>query len=109
MGTSSQTQRSAALALTQLLVEHPELPVTAWRVDRDGLLSGTVAIHADSDDLHAAMYAYASVLGGTVHEQRFTSPEHGPSVSVSLYATWRDVHVNVWGTCAVTAGTTVAA
>ena len=109
MGTSSQTQRTASLALTQLLVEHPDLPAASWRVDRDGLLSGTVAIHADGTELASAMRAYAEVLGGSVHEQHFTSPQHGRSVSVSLYTRWRDVQVNVWGTCTADAGSAVAA
>ncbi|MFB6955536.1 hypothetical protein ACFCYB_00515 [Streptomyces sp. NPDC056309] len=112
MATSSQTQISAALALTQLLTEYPELPHARWAVERDGLLSGTIAIHADMTDLHEGMRAYAAVLGGSVHEQHFQSPDGGPSLSVSLYATWRDVRVNVWGTCLVSAvseGSAVAA
>ena len=103
MTTSSQTQSSAALALAQLLTEHPELAPANWQLHRDGVLSGTVAVHADSGELHAAMEAYAAVLGGTVHEQHFQSREAGPSQSVSLHATWRDVQVAVWGSCVVSA------
>jgi hypothetical protein len=104
MATSSQTQSSAALALTQLLTEHPELAPANWQIARDGGLVGTVAVHADSDELHAAIRAYAEVLGGTVHEHHFQSREAGPSQSVSLLATWRDAEVSVWGTCVVPAG-----
>ncbi|MFE6408209.1 hypothetical protein ACFVOR_14885 [Streptomyces sp. NPDC057837] len=104
MVASSQTQGSAALALTQLLTEHSELAPANWQISRDGGLTGTVAVHADSDELHTAMRAYAAVLGGTVHEQHFHSREAGPSLSVSLHATWRDVQVDVWGSCVVPAG-----
>ncbi|MFD4968876.1 hypothetical protein [Streptomyces sp. NPDC058424] len=104
MATSSQTQTGATLALMQLLQEHPELPVARWSIERDGLLSGTIAIHADATTLQEGMRAYAGVLGGHVHEQHFQSPDGGPSLSVSLYTTWRDVQVNVWGTCVVPAG-----
>jgi hypothetical protein len=108
---SSQTQLSAAIALTQLLQEHPELAACRWSVERDGLLSGTVAVHADYD-IRQRLRAYAAVLGGHVHEQPFNSPDAGPSLSAHLYATWRDVKVNVWGTCLVSAvaeGSAVAA
>ncbi|MEU6597927.1 hypothetical protein [Streptomyces flaveolus] len=111
MATSSQTQLSAAIALTQLLQEHPELLAARWSVERDGLLSGTVDLHAEYD-MREPLQAYADVLGGTVHVHSFTSPDAGPSLSVSLYATWRDVKVNVYGTCLVSAvaeGAAVAA
>ena len=111
MATSSQTQLSAAIALTQLLQEHPELDACRWSVERDGLLSGTVDVHAVYD-IRETVQAYAAVLGGTVHEQPFTSPDGQQSLSAQLYATWRDVKVNVWGTCLVSAvaeGTAVAA
>jgi hypothetical protein len=39
-----------------------------------------------------------------VHEQHFQSREAGPSLSVSLHAMWRDVQVDVWGSCVVPAG-----
>ncbi|MFH8336900.1 hypothetical protein [Streptomyces sp. AM6-12] len=111
MGTSSQTQLSAAIALSQLLVEHPDLAAARWSVERDGLLSGTVEVHAEYD-MRETVRAYALVLGGNVQETYFTSPDGRRSVSVSLSATWRDVHVNVWGTClvsALSAGSAVAA
>jgi hypothetical protein len=99
------------MALTQLLQEHPELALARWAVERDGLLSGTIEVHAGYD-IRGALQAYAAILGGTVHAHEFNSPDSGPSLSVSLYATWRDVRVNVWGTCLVSAvaeGTAVAA
>lgn len=111
MATSSQTQLSATLALTQLLMENPGLPVARWRVDPDGLLSGTIGVHAETD-MRDSVRAYAEVLGGSVSEGWFTSKEAGASVSVSLYATWRDVKISVWGTCLVSAlaeGSAVAA
>ncbi|WP_435279271.1 hypothetical protein [Streptomyces sp. 1222.5] len=110
MATSSQTQLSAAIALCQLLQEHPELASARWSVERDGLLSGTVDLHAGYD-IRDVLQAYADVLGGTVHANQFNSPGAGPSLSVSLYATWRDVKVNVYGTCLISAvaGSAVAA
>jgi hypothetical protein len=102
MASSSQTQVSAALALTQLLTEHPELPPARWSIARDGLLSGTVDVHAEYD-IRETLRAYAAFLGGNVHEAHYTSPDGRPSLSASLYATWRDVQINVWGTCLVSA------
>jgi hypothetical protein len=102
MATSSQTPLSAAIALSQLLQEHPELPPARWAVERDGLLSGTVDVHADYD-IREALAQYAEVLGGTVFAHEFNSPDGGPSLSAQLYATWRDVRVNVWGTCLISA------
>ncbi len=95
--TSNSTQLSAATALVQLLQEHPELAVASWRVDRDGLLSGTVAYDVVGQDMRPQMQAYADVLGATLHEQPFTSSSaQAPAVSLNIYATWRDVRVNVW-------------
>ncbi len=111
MATSSQTQLGAALALTQLLNEYPALPVARWRIASDGVLSGTVAADAEYD-VRPMLRTFAEVLGGTLHETLFTSPNAGPSLSVDLYATWRDVEVTVWGSCVISAvaeGAAVAA
>lgn len=113
MNASSQTQISAATALVQLLSEHPELELATWRVDRDGLLSGTVAYDVEQD-MRPQMQAFADVLGGQLHEQPFTSPSaEAPCMSLNIYATWRDVRVNVWASylvaSALVGGSAVAA
>lgn len=94
-------QLAPAMALVELLREHPELQAASWRVDRDGLLSGTVAYDADHD-MRPAMAAYAEVLGAPLSEQQFTSPQaKAECLSFTVFATWRDVKVNVWASCLV--------
>lgn len=96
-------QLGAAIALQQLLAEHPELQTAAsWRVDRDGLLSGTVA-HRAEQDMRPVMRAYAEVLGGQVHEDVVREDEDDARLSLSLYTMWRDVRVNVWASCLLSA------
>lgn len=102
MATSSQTQHGAALALVELLTEYPALPVARWRIDQDGMLSGTVAADAEYD-VRPMLRTFAEALGGTLHETFFTSPNAGPSLSVDMYAMWRDMEVTVWGSCVISA------
>ncbi|MDX3398389.1 hypothetical protein [Streptomyces sp. ME01-18h] len=109
MAASSQIpQLGPSTALVQLLSEHPELAPATWRIDRDGLLSGTVAYNADFD-VRPAMAAYADVLGAVLHEQPVTH-QGETHATFHVFATWRDVQVNVWASCAAAAvGSAVAA
>lgn len=91
MASSSQTQLSAALALSQLLQEHPELPEASWSI-------GSII-----PDLHGSVYggmaplvAYAEVLGGSVRAAQETFTLRGQQVRRHvLSAVWRDVRVEV--------------
>lgn len=109
MATSSQIpQLGPSTALVQLLSEHPELAPATWRIDRDGLLSGTVAYNA-AFDVRPAMEAYADVLGAELHEQP-VAVDGVERLTFHVFATWRDVQVNVWASCAAAAaGSAVAA
>lgn len=88
---SNSTQLSAAIALTQLLKEHPDLPEAGWSI-------GSI-IH----DLHGSLYggmeslaAYAEVLGGSVQAAEETFELRGQRVRRHVLRTvWRDVPVEV--------------
>lgn len=95
-------QLGAALALAELLKEHPELQAAAWRIERDGLLSGTVAYHSEQD-LRPVMRAYADVLGGQVHEDEVHPDRDEPQLALTLYTRWRDVRINLWASCLLSA------
>ncbi|WP_108990394.1 hypothetical protein [Streptomyces coelicoflavus] len=108
MAASSQIpQLGPSTALVQLISEHPELAPATWRIDRDGLLSGTVAYNADFD-VRPAMAAYADVLGAVLHETP-VAYEGETHATFHIFAKWRDVQVNVWASCAAAAVSAVAA
>ncbi|MET9138845.1 hypothetical protein [Streptomyces parvulus] len=108
MKTNPISQLGPATALVQLLQEHRELAPATWRIDRDGLLSATVAFNADFD-VRSAMAAYAEALGAVLHEQPVSSAGE-ERMTFHVFAKWRDVQVNVWASCsAAAAGSAVAA
>lgn len=84
-------QAGAALALVQLLTEHPELPRATWYVgDESGDLHGH--LHAEFD----AFTEYVHLLGGSVRAAKNTRLVDGREVrSCWLTAMWRDVPVTV--------------
>ncbi|MDT0381374.1 hypothetical protein RM572_21690 [Streptomyces sp. DSM 42041] len=89
------TQLAPALALAQLLREHPELPVAGWRVCAMApALLGDVQNGASTlDDLHR----FQQVLGGEVTaRQSFTSGGQDLR-SYGLVVCWRDVDVELVG------------
>ncbi|CAL9501550.1 hypothetical protein [Streptomyces sp. enrichment culture] len=90
MGNHS-TQRSAAIALVQLLMEHPTLPVAAWSIDS---IIPTLHGHLHEGGMEA-LAAYADVLGGSIragHEY----PYQGQRLrSHRLSTVWRDVRVEI--------------
>ncbi|MFB6787631.1 hypothetical protein ACFCWT_13240 [Streptomyces olivaceus] len=108
MATSSQIpQLGPSTALVQLLQEYRDLAPATWRIDRDGVLSGTVAFNVDHD-VRPAMAAYAEALGATLHEQPVTL-EGEERLTFHVFAMWRDVQVNVWASCsAAAAGSAVS-
>jgi hypothetical protein len=105
--TNPNPQIGPSTALVQLLTEHPELAPATWRIDRDGLLSGTVAYNA-AFDVRPAMAAYAEALGAKLHEQPVTSNGE-ERLTFHVFATWRDVQVNVWASCAAAAASSAVA
>jgi hypothetical protein len=92
MATSSQTQLSAAIALTQLLREHPELPETGWTI---GSIYGELRGHVHEGGM-AALSVYAEVLGGSIRADQTTYERQGQQVRAHrLSAVWRDVAVEI--------------
>lgn len=96
-------QLGAATALVQLLSENPGLPAATWTV-------GEYALHGH---LHeggfGALGRYAGVLGGAIRPVA-DFPLGGQAMrSHYLYATWRDVAVEVVVVVPVVAETAVAA
>lgn len=91
MRSSSQTQLSAAIALTQLLQEHPGLPTAGWSIDS---IFSTLHGHLHEGGLEA-LDAYARVLGGSVQSGLDYECQGRPVRSYLLTAVWRDVRVEV--------------
>lgn len=90
-------QLGAALALVDLLKEHPELAVASWSIDSvTGSLHGFV--HEESS---GAVERYAEVLGTEV-VQGLPYVFDGRTVyPYRLSTTWRDVRVSVSATVPV--------
>ncbi|WP_069773069.1 hypothetical protein [Streptomyces sp. LUP30] len=111
MATSSQTQLTAAIALTQLLTDHPGLTLLNWRVPRDGMYAGVLQGDLMMDvDAREVVAAWHEALGGTVceHTHSFRDEERR---AFHLESRWRDVLVDVHVSCPVSAlaGVAVAA
>ncbi|MER5706029.1 hypothetical protein [Streptomyces sp. NPDC002122] len=84
-------QLGAALALAQLLQEHPELEVASWSVDPMlGSLSGFLF-----EESVSAVEAYAEVLGGEVQQGLPYVFEERTVYPYRLSVVWRDVRVSV--------------
>lgn len=81
-------QLAPAMALVQLISEHPGLPPLSWSLSRSGWLSG--AYYPEDADPRPVMAAYVKVLGGVVQESRYADDAHR-RFSVILNAAWRDV------------------
>ncbi|NUS76733.1 MAG: hypothetical protein HOV70_11105 [Streptomyces sp.] len=82
-------QLGAATALVQLLSENPSLPMATWSI-------GEHALHGH---LHeggfGALGRYAGVLGGSIRPVADFPLDGRAMRSHYLYATWRDVAVEV--------------
>lgn len=84
-------QLGAALALTQLLKEHPELSTAGWSIDAlTGSLSGFLY-----EESSQALEAYAEVLGGEVRQGLPYVFEERTVYPYRLSVVWRDVRVSV--------------
>ncbi|MFE5628435.1 hypothetical protein [Streptomyces sp. NPDC056543] len=91
MKTHRSPQLGAALALVQLLQEHPELPRATWTVDES---TGTLHGHLHSGEF-APLNSYAEVLGGSIRPHK-DFPLQGQMVRPHyLHAAWRDIPVEV--------------
>lgn len=83
-------QLGPAVALVQLLQEHPELPVATWTVEDTGTLHGHLHSHS-FDELNA----YAELMGGGIRPGR-DYEFRGQTVRPHRLATmWRDVEVTL--------------
>ncbi|MGW1039848.1 hypothetical protein [Streptomyces sp. NPDC002547] len=91
MKSSQNTQVGAAIALTQLLKEHPELPEAGWSI-------GSVVaelrgfVHTDS---MAGLVAYQDVIGGSVRAGSAYTDRGRVLRRHVLSTVWRDVPVEV--------------
>jgi hypothetical protein len=106
--TSSQTQISAALALTQLLQEFGDLPPLAWRISNREGLSGELSGGGMFPDPGPVVAAWADALGGAVVETPFQF-DGEPHVEFVVAMVWRDVRVRICLSCPASAATAVAA
>jgi hypothetical protein len=90
LSTKRSSQRGPAVALAQLLSEHPELPAIRWELAADGHLSG-LSMYMEAD-VRPVAAAYAVVLGGVPDTRWHEDTELCTSW---LYTTWRDVPVSI--------------
>lgn len=92
MTTNPIPQLAPAIALVELLREHPELPPVAWTIGDTSTLCGTLVLDIDGRPVVAA---YAEAIGGEVRTTDFNrNGDH--RMSDSVRAVWRDVTVDVW-------------
>ncbi|MEU7399951.1 hypothetical protein [Streptomyces sp. NPDC044948] len=105
MKTNPISQHGAAVALVQLLTEHPKLPTASWAI-------GSI-IHDLTGHLYGGMSeldAYVEVLGGSVSAAADSYLLRGQKVRRHvLKAVWRDVPVEVAVTLPVAENAQVAA
>ncbi|UOB09142.1 hypothetical protein MQE23_08760 [Streptomyces sp. HP-A2021] len=88
---NNSTQLSAATALTQLLMEHPDLPEAGWSI---GSVMAELRGFVHTDSL-AGLLAYQEVLGGDVHVANCYEHLGRTMRRHVLNAVWRDVPVEV--------------
>jgi hypothetical protein len=99
MATKS-TQLSAAIALVQLLTEHPELHAAEWSL---GSVQPSLRGFLYRGDM-ATLAAYADVVGGAVDADASTYEFQGSELRRhTLKTTWRDVPVELIVTLPVVA------
>lgn len=84
-------QLGAALALTELLKEHPELAAADWSIS-----SLTCSLHGFlSDEPATALEAYAEVLGAKVTEGVPYVFDGRTVYPFRLSTVWRDINVSM--------------
>lgn len=92
MTSDSIPQLAPAMALVELLREHPELPPVGWSIGESSTLVGTLM--TDGDGL-SVVAAYAEVIGGSVRTSDFDrNGDH--RLTGNVRTVWRDVTVDVW-------------
>jgi hypothetical protein len=90
--TNPNPQHSAAVALVQLLSEHPELPQASWSI---GSIYAELHGHVHDGGM-AELAAYAEVIGGSVRADENTYDLQGREMRAHrLTAVWRDVRVQI--------------
>lgn len=103
MNSKANPQRGPAVALAQLIIEHPELPVATWTVEDTGTLHGHLHSHS-FDELDS----YAALMGGSIRPGRDYEFRGQLMRPHRLAAMWRDVEVTVVVTLPVSAALPVA-
>lgn len=90
--TVRNPQLGSALALAQLLTEHPELPIASWSI---GPILGDLHGHLHEESF-APVRAYMAVLGGTIRGAKRNRRVGDHEVRTHWLSTvWRDVPVEV--------------
>jgi hypothetical protein len=90
--TNPIPQHGAAVALVQLLEDHPELPPAGWSI---GSVYSELHGHVHGGGM-AELSAYAEVLGGSVRADEVTYELQGQRVRAHrLDSVWRDVPVQI--------------
>ncbi|MFE0808157.1 hypothetical protein ACFW34_11825 [Streptomyces sp. NPDC058848] len=101
MKTNPISQHGAAVALVQLLEEHPTLPMLSWRISNHEYLAGSLqGSHTRSEDPRPIAAVWASALGTQVVETEFVF-EGEPNLECAVDAVWRDVRVRIVLSCPV--------
>lgn len=85
-------QHGPAVALVELLTEHPELPALDWSLRPNGNLTGYLY---DLPNLDAVVRDFMAVLGGTTLPSEHTTDMGARWFAVQIFATWRDVEVHI--------------
>jgi hypothetical protein len=101
--TNPISQHGAAVALVQLLTEHPTLLPLDWHISRHGFFAG--ALQGDAllqEDARPVVAAWHAVLGGTVQENDVVFNREARR-AFHLKARWRDVLVELHVSCPVSA------
>ncbi|GAA3957219.1 hypothetical protein GCM10022384_07840 [Streptomyces marokkonensis] len=101
MKTNPISQHGAAVALVQLLEEHPTLPALSWRISAHKHLAGDLqGSHTRAEDPRPIAEAWASALGTQVIETEFLF-EDEPNLECAVETVWRDVRVRIVMSCPV--------
>lgn len=99
--TNPIRQHGAAVALVQLLEEHPTLPALSWRISAHEYLADSLqGSHTRAEDPRPIAEAITSALGTEVIETEFVF-EDEPNLECSVETVWRDVRVRIVMSCPV--------
>ncbi|MFI7294033.1 hypothetical protein [Streptomyces sp. NPDC050121] len=107
MNASSQTQITAAIALTQILQEFGDLPPLAWRISNREGLADQLSGGGMFQDPGPVVAAWADALGASVAESPFQL-DGQPYIEFAAAVVWRDVRVRICLSCPTSALTDAA-